>query len=391
MNYINSFNEDYAQSIRDKFFEDWKETLSNTDKDQNKIQKNLKRLSEISDEDIPKSKKMELILIAQKNNELTEEGKAMGKKASEYFNERKKTILATMQEAFYKNLHYRALQEHVGLSRFSDEQIEVINNINKQFQSEPSTSTDELNKLKMNYAKELAKQAGELLKPDSTGKITNPKEIKTYFNNFVNDPSIGLSDQDKDELKAEFDQIVDLHNLKIKKDGLIKEIMEKKYLTEKEKEQFLSNSDIQNIDYDEFKAELSRQYPITDDSKRGLLEKLNAFEVLIDEYGIQKEINDYILDPATKLDLKTIAMNIYHSHKERVGFQQAIDDKKLHEAIEQYTLKVLRDAIMDTNKMNKEDQKAFLNDNAEFKFILDQKMLGEFTRKIKDLKTMGAA
>lgn len=250
-NFIRSYlDKDYAQTVRNEFLKYWENTLETPE--------HLHHLSKISDEDIPKIKKMELIIKAAGKKDAFKNLKPLGEETTYYdtaishFNQERDMSLSNIYKAFLNiknNIHELNNAEHKSLERIKDSYYE------KKIQSE-----DELNTLKINYAKDLFSKTVELI----GNNTTNLDTLKLNIDNFLNDSHIGLSGNDKKLLKAEFNELIDHKDFQIKTTQLLADMEEDGYLTPDEKNEFLKNEETKKItDYYKFEYELNRQYPGT--------------------------------------------------------------------------------------------------------------------------------
>lgn len=360
-NYIRSwYDEDYAQIVRDEFFNYWAKTLENIQTEV-QMEQHLHHLTKISDEDIPEIRKMELIIKAVgkkerfKNIRPPKENTAYLNKATDYFNNQKKIILQNMEAAFTENVN----SVHKA----------ALDTVKSTFDEDPK-SRDDLETLKFNYAKALISKVIELMGTEIVNNEDTIDTIKTNLNKFVDDPAIGLLEKDKRELEAALD-----------KQKLIYDMTQDEYLKQQETNEFLENPETKQItNYKDFESELYRQYPQTNPLNQERFKKLQKFKKITNELDIE-DINSQIIKPSTaNYSLEQTLTTTANVIKKRYS---SIDD----EALKLYILEVLGSMVLKENIKNIDDQKRFFEKNPEFKFILDSPQLGKLTTAIKDFKS----
>ncbi len=366
-NYIRSwYDKDYAQIVRDEFFNYWAKTLNNINT-HDEMKDHLHHLSKISDEDIPEIKKMELIIkAAEKAKSFTnipppQENITYFNKATDYFNNQKQTILLNMEKAF---------TEHPPTILENNKWTAALTAVKSMHDKENPKSKDDLKELKMNYARALISKAIEFMGADKDDNDDIVDAIKTNLDKFFTNPGIGLLEKDKQELEAELD-----------KQKLIYDMTQDGYLTLEEKNEFLEKPEIKQItNYTEFKSELYRQYPQTNYYNHEQFKKLKEFKKLIHDRHINENINQLI---TAKLS-GDLSLEQSINATSSVINKNEINTKGHDDALKLYILEVKRNKQIDNDIQDKDEQKKFFEENPEFKFILDEDMFRDFLDAIKD-------
>lgn len=183
------------------------EDFGNSLQDIQKIQKRMQSIMNIDEGDMPKAKKMELILLAA-GDDIALSQLPEAKAAIQFFNAERKSAMSIIGEGMATILSQRGTLNTPDNNR-------ILREVDDKFNETPIKSMKELDELKANYLKETIDSFGSLI-PEGDKEST--AIFKKTVEDLVEDSKLNFSKEQKSEIKETLiESSVELKNAEIEK------------------------------------------------------------------------------------------------------------------------------------------------------------------------------